>query len=179
MSTARPTCLSSCLRFALLALLAGCGSKEPEMVADEGGQTGSATCGSSPRCICDSVAQADVVRGVITFDGDTDASVEVLEVFGSDSQVSLGQVLSGPYQAGFPCGLGSVPAIADGTEVLVAYPAWVSAQLPPNMYVVSWAETLELTPEYTLPAQDAHILEDSVACGVRFPDEEPVCDNTF
>src|SRR5262245_10967393 len=135
MSTSRPTCLSSCLRFVLLASLAGCGSPEPEMmVADQGGQTGSATCGSSPRCICDAVAQAAVARGVITFASTTEADVEVLEVFGADPQVSVGQTLSGPYQPGFPCGLDSVAPIADGSEVLVAYPTQVSGQLPPNMY---------------------------------------------
>lgn len=179
MSTSRPTCLLRCLRFVLLALLTGCGSPAPDLVADEGGQTGSATCGSSPRCICDAVAHADVVRGVITFDSDTEASVEVLEVFDSGAQVAAGQTLSGPYQTGFPCGLGSVASVADGAEVLAAYPEQVSTQLPPNMYVVNWSETLELTPEFSLPAQDAQLLEDAVACGERFPDEDPVCDNTF
>lgn len=178
MSRSRPHRLLQCLRFALLALLGSCGSPH-ETVADEGGQTGSAACGSSPRCICDAVIQAQVVRGVITLDGNAQASVEVLEVFGPGSSVALGQTLTGPYQAGFPCGLGSVPSIVNGSEVLVAQPAQVPGELPPNMYVVTWAETLALTPEFTLPSKDAQILSDPVACGERFPDQEPVCQGTF
>src|SRR6187549_1687924 len=107
MTSWRPFALLHRLGWLALALM-GCGAPTDEEAHNEGGQTGSAACGTSPRCICDSVVNADVVRGVVTFTTATEASIEVLEVLGS-GELSVGATLVGPYQVGFPCGLGNLP----------------------------------------------------------------------
>lgn len=181
MTTRRPIALVHRLGWLLLAVM-GCGAPNDDQAHDDGGQTGSASCGTSPRCICDSAAGADVVRGVVSFTQATDttttqASIEVLDVLGT-SDLSVGDILTGPYQVGFPCGLGNLPPIPDGAEVMVAIPS-NNGGLPPNMYVVAWDVVLQLTPELSLPATEAAILTDSTACGVEFPDKEVECKDNF
>lgn len=156
-----------------LVVCGACSAPNDEVATDEGGQTGSAGCGVSPRCICDSVVEADVVRGVLT-SADTEANVEVLEVFGAGG-VAAGDVWVGPYQVGFPCGLGSLPPVAAGSEVFVAWQRAQGANPRPNMYVVAWEPTLQLTPSFTLAASDAATLAEASQCEARFPDEEVVC----
>lgn len=162
------------------AFVMACGSVSCSASDDQankaGGQTGSAACGASPRCICDSAAGADVVRGVVTLATTTEASVEVVEVFG-ETTVSVGERLVGPYQVGFPCGLGNLPLLEDGAEVLVVKDP--SGGALTNMYVVAWAPTLQLTPEFSLPSNDAAVLTDRAACDVRFPDREITCKDNF
>lgn len=176
MTTPRPTAVIP--RWGWLALVAiSCGTPD-DNVADQGGQTGSASCGTSPRCVCDSLVDSDIVRGVVMFRSDSEASVEVLEVFGT-TDVSVGDTLVGSYQPGLPCGLGSVPPLDEGSEVLVGYQAATGSGLMPSMYVVTWSATLRLTAEFTLAASDVAILATPAACGERFPDEEVMCKDNF
>jgi hypothetical protein len=158
--------------------LTSCGGSD-DVGAAEGGQTGSAGCDPSPRCICDATAGAEVVRGVFHSDDSVDATVEVLEVFGADADTSAGETLSGPYQVGFPCGFGSVEPVVEGQEVLaVRHPPTTNDGML-NMYVMGWSETLWLTPRLELPSSEATVLAEPEACADRFPDEDPPCDNEF
>lgn len=174
--------LQSLLHVLEWAALVTAGCSAPANVANEGGQTGSASCGTSPRCICDAVADANVVRGVLSLTGDAQATVRVSEVFGN-GDVALDATLAGPYQSGFPCGVGNSTPPMHGAEVLAVVPransATPSNMSPSNMYIVEWASSLQLTSALTLPATDAAILADPAACALRFPDEEVVCEDTL
>lgn len=163
---------------ALLVVITGC-SSDGEVAGLQGGQTGSAGCDVSPKCICDSIAEAAIFRGVITITGEAEASVEVLEVFGGGSEPMVGDSVSGDYQVGFPCGLGNLKPVIDGQEVLVGYHSPESATFGMAMYIVEWGDMLSLTPKLTLPAAEAATLSDATACAARFPDREVVCENNF
>lgn len=167
----------SLLGAGLVSLSIGCSAAE-EQAAVEGGQTGSAGCDVSPRCICDAIPDADIARGVVSFDTKTTASVEVLEVFGTNPRLAVGNVLTGSFQVGFPCGLGNLPALADGSEVLVSYQP-SSSMSTVSMFVVEWQDTLMLTPKLRLAAEDAGALSDMTACREHFPDREVVCNDNF
>lgn len=167
-----------CLGLVLFVVAPGCSSND-EVAGLEGGQTGSAGCDVSPKCICDSVAEATILRGVITLTGEAEASVEVLQVFGAGSTPTVGDNVSGAYQVGFPCGLGNLAPVSEGQEVLVGYHAPDSAMFGMAMYIVEWEDTLTLTPKFTLPAMDVATLADARECAARFPDREVVCENNF
>ncbi len=167
-----------CLGSVLFVVVSSCSSNDG-VAGLEGGQTGSAGCDVSPKCICDSVAEAVIFRGVIRITGDAEASVEVLEVFGAGSTPKVGENVSGAYQVGFPCGLGNLEPINDGQEVLVGYHPPESATFGMAMYIVEWEDVLSLTPKFTLPALEAGTLADANECVERFPDREVVCENNF
>ncbi len=167
-----------CLGSVLFVVTASCSSNDG-VAGLEGGQTGSAGCDVSPKCICDSVAEATIFRGVIRITGEAEASVEVLEVFGAGSTPTVGDNVTGDYQVGFPCGLGNLEPVVDGQEVLVGYHPPESATFGMAMYIVEWEEPLSLTPKLTLPATDAASLADARECALRFPDREVVCENNF
>lgn len=167
-----------CLGSLLFVAAAGCSSNDG-VAGLEGGQTGSAGCDVSPQCICDSVAEAAIFRGIITVTGEAEASVEVLQVFGAGLTPTVGDHVAGAYQVGFPCGLGTLAPISGGQEVLVGYHSPDSAAFGMAMYIVEWEDTLSLTPKFTLPAMDAATLADARECAVRFPDREVVCEDNF
>lgn len=168
---------------AFVFAVTSCGGND-EVGALEGGQTGSAGCDPAPRCICDAVGGAAIGRGVFheadeLEAGELEAVVEVLEAFGPQGALVVGETVSGAYQVGFPCGLGSVEPVVAGQEVLVAYHPPTSSGGMSKMYVVGWNETLRLTPRLELPSSDAAVLVDPAECAERFPDEEPPCDSNF
>lgn len=179
--------------FASLAvLLAGCGAQSLD--EDEyggsldgptdhaGGQTGSASIGNPPECVCDAVAGAVVLRAVVDELTTTDVVVEVTTVLASDlgsaNRVQPGTRLQASYQIGLPCTQtepsGLRERIAIGSSVLVHIAAdQASLSAVSSISVVPWEPTLQLTECAQLSRAELPVLLDGDACWERFVNSDP------
>lgn len=151
----------------LLAACGGAGTPSGEMGEDvAGGQTGSASCGTDPECVCDVASRSVLARAEVLESFEDHVSLRVTAVVTPETRLITGDLLEGPYQLGFPCGLGLELAIEPGSEVLVAVDLG-------NLYVVPWQLELFLADGATLESRDLDLLLDSPTCRAYFTSSIP------
>ncbi len=151
-------------------LLAGCGGSgdAPGGVGEDvaGGQTGSASCGTDPECVCDVAARAPLARAEVLERSEAHVSLRLTTVVTPEARLTGGDQLEGPYQLGFPCGLGLEHPIDPGSEVLVAVDHG-------TLYLVPWQLELTLADGASLDSRDLELLLDAPSCRAYFTTSTP------